>query len=273
MQTTPLEELVRALSNYFSSEGSVSSAQASAALLRYIETGHPKLALEQKIAEFVADPTNELPTVDSARMVLHLGEQFSILLALQAPQSIHLYSQPFRGFVTPIAGAGMELDRYVLPAGWVPEVYTPTTALVFDQTQSVQKGSVAFFDGRHELVEVRATGPNTVSIRVFEHPRTSLEWAFSRDTLLPVGVVASDPVASRRQYIVRTLGEMGCISSVAPLQQMLSDNAHFVRWSAVQALGKCDRDAAIAGLSALAEDAHPQVRAAAQRALYSAKSE
>jgi hypothetical protein len=233
-------------------------------------TGWVDCSAFPKIKEFLNNPAHELPTVDSARMVLYLGERFSILLSIQSPASVHLYTQPFRGFVSPITGSGIDLDHYALPTDWDSDIYRSDIHITFDRTDYVPKYSVAFFNGFTHLVEGRSREPNSVSIKVFEHPRSSLEWVFSRSTFHPIGVVASDPVASRKQYIIKTLGEMAHPSSIPILQQMLRDPAHFVRWSAIQALGKCNRDAALEGLAFLTNDLHPHIQAAAIRALAAA---
>ena len=94
-----------------------------------------------------------------------------------------------------------------------------------------------------------------------------LAWSYRRDTRLPV---AAQPVA-REWLRVRELlafsTALNDASLVPAITELAHHPSHFVRWAAGASAARLAPEAAATMLHALAVDAHPQVRAAAQHLL------
>jgi HEAT repeat protein len=73
--------------------------------------------------------------------------------------------------------------------------------------------------------------------------------------------------ASRLEYTVRLLGELGDPASVPRLLDLTRHRLHFVRWAAVRAVLSIEPGRAVEVLTAAAADRHPHVRRAAERSL------
>lgn len=75
-------------------------------------------------------------------------------------------------------------------------------------------------------------------------------------------------VRSRRRRAIEMATAMGCVEPMqATLLNMLSDTDHFIRMSAINALGACDNEATRAALQQALRDSHPAVRESAASAL------
>lgn len=251
----------------FFAEGAGNSASVIAALEKYARDGRYLNALESLIHEFVETPSHELPTVDASRVVLELGGNWSLLLANQGAPTQQLYSQPFRGFICPI-NHPITISRYRFPHGWRPDVFELETKVELCATEVIQPLSACYFDGHSELVDLAISAESTAVLKLFEVPTAPMEWAFDRASLGATGVIAADPSATRRQYIVKVLGEMASETSIPHVESACRDDMHFVRWAAVQALGKLSGEKALAVLEEMSQqDPQMAIRSAARAAI------
>jgi hypothetical protein len=94
-----------------------------------------------------------------------------------------------------------------------------------------------------------------------------LAWSYRRDTRRPV---AAQPVARewlRLRELLAFSDALGDASLVPAIAGLANHPSHFVRWAAGASAARLDREAAAPILRVLADDGHPQVRAAAQHML------
>ncbi|MFG6443513.1 HEAT repeat domain-containing protein [Roseateles sp. LKC17W] len=259
-------ELSGCVDKFFSNRGE-DFGDVISALERYARHGHYLNTLESHIQEFIGNPLHELPTVDASRVVLELGDKWSLLLANQGSPTQQLYSQPFRGFICPI-NHPLTISRYSYSDEWKPDVLGQDIRVQPCTQTTIQPLSACYFDGRKELVDVAITAESTAVLKLFEVPTAPMEWAFDRTSHTPTGVIAADPSATRRQYILKVLGEIGSATSISHIERACKDDLHYVRWAAVQALGKLSGEKALGVLEEMShQDPQVAIRSAAKEAI------
>jgi HEAT repeats len=126
------------------------------------------------------------------------------------------------------------------------------------------------------IVDFPESHPMTVVVSLHGPPLHAISWAYDRVTLLPVHPYSASIAATRIEYALTILGEVGRFSadaSVETAQDLLSHPSYFVRWRACHALNALSPKAAESALLALSQDVHPHIRNAAQRTLASARAE
>jgi HEAT repeat protein len=82
-----------------------------------------------------------------------------------------------------------------------------------------------------------------------------------------VRAIAVDNSASRLEFVISMMCVMKDRSSLPALEGLSAHPAHFVRWAAVQALFRLDRERGITALRNALADRHEHVRNAASRSL------
>ncbi|MEU9147257.1 HEAT repeat domain-containing protein [Streptomyces sp. NPDC048349] len=99
-------------------------------------------------------------------------------------------------------------------------------------------------------------------------PVLPYRFAYDRATLRPVQVISADLTATRLTYAIRLLSAAGRATSVPRLEELAGHPQHQVRWEAIRALFRIDRQAGTIRLrEAAARDPHPEIRATAAAAL------
>lgn len=104
---------------------------------------------------------------------------------------------------------------------------------------------------------LRLTYGQHAPVTRFYH-RDSLEYAFSS---------AVRGEFSSLVTLCRVFGDSGDEASLTYLHELSDHSAHFVRWAAIQAIGRIDGELACARLKTALKDDHPQIRQAASRSL------
>ena len=181
-----------------------------------------------------------------------------------------LYLSPTDALQARVGGSDLLVGRYscAQPASF--EVLEPQLRLEEQGEAEAAVGAVFTRHGRHEILDWRASPGASrpgVTLRVNSGPLADFEWAFDRATLKPVGLTPIDPVESNLSTIFSLLSAVGDPGSVEHLEPFLASKRHFVRWNAAQAIAALDSDACVGALGTLADDPHPEVRAAARNSL------
>lgn len=158
--------------------------------------------------------------------------------------------------------------RYVLPQGAANDVVDPSIELALTETRSFGPGDVMARDGRRDIIDfdLEPSCPMVI-LRLQLALFGGLEWMFDRSTLRPVGASSLNPTHSHLTSLAYAASLLGDASSIEPLELALTHSNHAVRWAAVQAIGRLDRDAALKALGKLSQDSHPHVRRSATRML------
>lgn len=98
-------------------------------------------------------------------------------------------------------------------------------------------------------------------------PYSTQTWLFDAETLTSIFAAAIDPAASGMVAIAKMLGAMQRPDALPFLANLRAHPQHFVRWAAVQAVGRIDGTLARRFLEEAKCDPHPYIQSAAQRVL------
>lgn len=181
-----------------------------------------------------------------------------------------LYLSPTDALQARVGGSDLLVGRFTCAQPASFEMLQPQLTLEDHGVREARLGTVFTRKGRHEILDWRAKSGAArpgVTLRVNSGPLADFEWAFDRSTLKPVGLTPIDPVESNLSTIFSLLSAVGDAGSVEHLEPFLTSKRHFVRWNAAQAIAALDVDACASALSRLADDPHPEVRAAARSSL------
>lgn len=98
-------------------------------------------------------------------------------------------------------------------------------------------------------------------------PSAGQRWVFDRATLRASYPMLESLEDSGCMALCRMVAALTERRALPMLRELVDHASHAVRWSAIQAIGKLDGREARQLLERATHDAHPHVRAAAQRAL------
>lgn len=102
-----------------------------------------------------------------------------------------------------------------------------------------------------------------VFLRLSSAPTGDFEWAFERTSLRAQAYSTIRLAESNLCGIFELLGDVGDDRTVSLIENFVDHSLHFVRWKAIQAIGRCDRQRGLELASAARRDPHRDVRTAA----------
>jgi HEAT repeat protein len=149
-------------------------------------------------------------------------------------------------------------------------VFDRSRTLVFRGPEIVARGKSSYFSAGEDIFLVDAPAPEEpppLFVCFASTNKLPIRWEYDSATLAPVRAIASDNSASRLEFLAWMMAEMNNRSSLQALDSLLAHPAHFVRWAALQAIFRLDRDKGMVSLSAALEDPHEHIRDAARRSL------
>lgn len=254
-------------------EAKTGALPALNALVEEIATQYVPWRMNALLRQLATDPNSLLRSGSSKFLLLGAGDGYSIGLSIVDRRPRHLHWHPshiwYRGLGTHVATA----HRYRLPAGTSNSVVDPAIKLDLVESHSFGPGDLMARDGLRDVIDLDfQAGKALVLLRLQLHLLGDLEWMFDRSSLTAVGASTLNPISSHLTSLAYAASLIGDKTSVDPLKAILAHPNHAVRWSAVQALGRLDRDSALGALQQLSSDSHPHVRASAARALQKAEA-
>ena len=168
-------------------------------------------------------------------------------------------------FVLNLADKPLQLDTY--QADIInPNVFERETICALNQSVALASGECVGFNAGKEGWTF-SFPQDAVWLSITLHPQYHLDWNFSIDSCR-----ALYPSIARHteSNLLVLLGLIEAIEDhrFAPLvRTLLSDNAHFIRWRAMQALAIIDDSQLMPDLISLGEDRHPEIQRAVRKTL------
>lgn len=164
-------------------------------------------------------------------------------------------------------GSTLTIEEYRLPSGTDVSVFDPDIRLIFSGHYKMEpeSGSHRYSAGSVYLTE--QSGPVCI-VRLREVATLDFQWTFDSTGLTPLYHSVSLPSLGRFETIIDLIssfaGErMSLDTATLHLAQLSKHRLHFVRWKAVQSLGRIDGALATDILKSMLDDPHPHVRLAA----------
>jgi hypothetical protein len=204
--------------------------------------------------------------VGDERIMLIDHEAFGLHLQVVRPNPRRLMSVSSNALVAIKARAPVVIDRYRFSPQSGVEVFEPGALLSVVDSVPHDGGVIHERVTDHIVYDYRC--PETfIKLVLTFRPGGHQVWHFDRSTLsasfATLGAVAHSACVMLSRMI-SALGERRAL----PLIVELTDHpSHFVRWSAIQALGKLDGAKARAALEKAVDDRHPHIRASAHKTL------
>jgi hypothetical protein len=227
-----------------------------------------------RLLEALLTEAAELRNVSPATLVLIRDSEFVFYVRRIARSDVdrrdenrdYLFTTRSNAAYVLRGGEGVRIRRYALPPDMDLSVFRPGIPLALvDETayrggvmhEAVDDGFVYDYVSAHEFAMVR----------IDYVPFADQTWHFDRDSLLSVFPSAAHVAQSTLVCIAKALGALQAPEALPHLLAIASHKSHFVRWAAIQAIAKVDREAAFGLLEQAAADPHPHVQSMARKVL------
>jgi hypothetical protein len=146
------------------------------------------------------------------------------------------------------------------------EVFDPQARLTPGTDGEIPPGAALLVKGGRDAVSLKdVTGARFLSLAFL--PETPLDWVFSRTDRRATAQSVAHVDDSELVTCLETAAWLGDRRTLEITRQLVQHSAHFVRWKAVQALGRIDRSSSLAAVREATEDVHPALRRAAAATL------
>lgn len=206
---------------------------------------------------------------EAGQYVIASNERYSLHLATHRRSPTYLYSATSVGMVSPLGDDPVPYDRYRLPDGWRSDVFDPAARPVLVEHAVAKPGEIIEFHSG-DIIDLKFTG-DACLVKFFSTRFDALMWSFDRETLTPLHAYSASMESTIYTYMAEALAEFGGARAVSGLEHLTRHPVHYVRWKAIQMLGRVCRDSAVAALQRATDDAHPHVRNAARTTLAKAR--
>jgi hypothetical protein len=159
------------------------------------------------------------------------------------------------------------VDRYRLPAGLDRSGFVADVAL--EPLGSELYDGSAIFESHDddEIRDYRCEGGQAWMVRLNYPPYATETWFFEKSTLRSTFASAVLPEYSSLVTLCRVFAAQQDEGAKPFVEELARNEAHYVRWAAVQAMGQIDGERAREMIEERCEDSHPHIRAAALSAL------
>jgi len=167
-----------------------------------------------------------------------------------------------------ISGSPITFMKFRQPNPEPCEVFDRERGLIREADVVIAAGQTVVFEASRDAFCPTKSDASLV-LRLTTTHLCHTRWDYDKRTGEPIRAVAASLVDSRVDFAVRTLGRVGNAASVPVLVNLCDHPAHFIRWSAIQALAMLAPDKAVSMLESARRDVHPHIREAAHRTLES----
>jgi HEAT repeats len=173
--------------------------------------------------------------------------------------------------LVPVSRSGITLSRYHQPKPHPNDILDKSRHLTFKGDVTLAFGQSSFFAACEDIFLINSTpheaNPPMLAILITPD-KFQIRWEYDSTTLAPVRAIAADNSASRLEFVISLMSTMNDRAALPVLRELSSSHpAHFVRWAAVQAMFRLDRDTGMQALHCALNDPHEHVRNAASRSI------
>ncbi|MDV9040256.1 HEAT repeat domain-containing protein [Stenotrophomonas sp. RAC2] len=200
-------------------------------------------------------------------------KDYSLRLVARKPrQNDRIESLNFSCLIGNMSEPAFTINCYQFPHSCRVDEFRTGLLAVEAGTTVLARGQSVEMRAERDIPDVVLRAP-AIMLTLYAKVYPPLVWCFERTSLTSVMAVASHESPVRRQSAAAMLQHIHQLEDlpVAPSLETLSclarDEAHFVRWAALQGLCSIDFNYGRAYLLAAASDPHPAVAAAAKRAI------
>jgi hypothetical protein len=165
----------------------------------------------------------------------------------------------------------LAITRFCLPAGCDVTVFSPGVELEDHGRAIMSFGSDPYICKAGDVLLLEPSD-SLIVIKVVENYSLPYQWAFDGETLRSLFVATSLPSLTRPETLLDLAmalhGEGKGIPELTDVVESVTQHPlHFVRWKAVQILGRINPASAKSVLHRFVNDTHPHIRNSSQAAL------
>lgn len=217
----------------------------------------------QELRELDANPSSEAIAWASGERIVLAEPRWSLHLKRYERGSPNVFSLPYLGAFTVITGR-LDITFFELGDSFDHAVFDRTQELSPGVHRPLRTGESLAVDGRRHAIRVEVPEP-TLALRLFSEPIHDLQWQFDPVSRLSVAAISARELDSELVSLAKLLGALGDPAATDALFELTFHPRHFVRWTALQALGLVDVEKASRRLRDFIDDRHPEVAAIASR--------
>jgi len=190
------------------------------------------------------------------------------LTLIRYPASMsHIYSSPNRFVQIEVSGVSFTCDHYAGPACIGGPLFDPSVVLALSSSERISSGRIVSKD-LDDVIDLHDfTRSPAIFLRVAQAPERDFEWAFDRSSLRAHSYSTIRLAESNLCALFDLLGGYGDEDSIDLVAAFATHPLHFVRWKAVQTVGRLDRQHGMVLAHQALADEHPHVRGAARATL------
>ncbi|WP_313534375.1 HEAT repeat domain-containing protein [Sphingomonas sp.] len=183
----------------------------------------------------------------------------------EARPNLFLTTSPTDSVVVSVSREPVFMDRYDIDRPVDLNAFDPNARLVCTERCNVTGKAVQELRGC-QIYDYHSDGA-FLQLRLMKMPFADQVWLFDRATLAPSYPASVGGENSMLVNLARMFGAMKTQEAVPELEALWEHPVHYVRWAALQAVGRIDGDRARNMLRGAVDDPHPLIQRAAQREL------
>ncbi len=184
---------------------------------------------------------------------------------VDSPFEPTIASHASHGMIHSIGAEPVVIDMYRLPAVDL-EVFETGAALEYSHQVVLAPHQTLELDGQHWVADARSSAGNCL-VAFTSAPIGSQVWSFDRASRQSWAVSASSQESTQIKETLGILRRFKLKAAAPTVDRLCAHPHHDIRWEAIKTLGVLDAAMAIERLREARSDAHPHVRASAQRTL------
>lgn len=199
------------------------------------------------------------PSQDAFSVLLATGPRWQLKVTLQSTVTRFLYTHPFALLISPVLD-DLVVEEYAVhtDAGVDIGVGAPLRHVAQNRLAA---GSVLDCSTPGHLYDLRTDKPTLVA-KLVGLTREPIQWMAERDSRHIVQAISASPIHSELEIMARTLGALR-EGGEDSLRSLAAHESHFVRWAAIQAMGRVAPGTALELLKAATDDPHPHIKRSA----------
>ncbi|WP_438384147.1 HEAT repeat domain-containing protein [Asaia sp. BMEF1] len=218
---------------------------------------------------YLEDQKKRLGIFTGDTLIIFSSQEFSITVTKINSPPEFLYLHPAHIIGTPLCGSEVFISKYETTSQVNIDEYDREATLRLSEERLFLGGDIFTRNGLSESIDYRNNKDDDKCyiLRITTKSLKALEWSFDRTTLRPWSSMAVSPISSQLCSLMDAVGAFKNTDSLSALTELSKHRDHFVRWKALQNIGKIDNTQAKKILNTFLHDEHSHIRHAASREL------
>ena len=234
------------------------------------EIVHRKLhlaSLNKQLEAFSRDISSVDIFTSGKFLILETLDEIELTLIRYSGKTENIYSSPVDFMQSKMSHGSFVVDYYECDFSIVDALFSTGMSIRHSATELVSDARPVL-KSLNDITDLHSfTNKPTVFLRLSQKPKGDFEWAFDRGSLKSKFHSTLRLAESNLCGLFDLIAEIDDPRSKEILGMFAEHDYHFVRWKAVQAIGRCDSKLGLELAQLATKDPHPHVRQAAVQTL------